>query len=171
MEAYKESGSGLLALPHLDGKAYAAASLSGSAVSLVAGALLFGIVLGDPGFMLRVNASLLMGPAVIPATAGNPPQVLLAGLLVHFVLGFVYAGLIVVVIHRWGMAVGLVGGALLGLALYLIGVYAISYFFPWIYPLRNWMLLVTHLILGGLVGAVYELLDEYDLPFPAASEA
>jgi hypothetical protein len=31
------------------------------------------------------------------------------------------------------------------------------------------MLLVTHIILGGLVGAVYELLDEYDLPFPAGS--
>jgi hypothetical protein len=169
MKTEKMSGTGFLALPHLDGRAYAIAALTASVTSLVAGLLLFGIVLGDPAFLLRVDASLLIGPTVIPVTAGNPPLVLLAGLLVHFVLGFAYAGLIILVIHRWGMAVGLVGGALIGLALYVIGVYAVSYFFPWIYPLRNWMLMVTHIILGGLVGAVYELLDEYDLPFPATS--
>jgi hypothetical protein len=166
MEPERTTETGLLALPHLDGRAYVVAALTASITSLVAGALLFGIVLGDPAFLLRLNASLLMGPAVIPVTAGHPPLVLLAGLLVHFALGFAYAGLIVLVIHRWGMAIGLAGGALIGLALYVIGVYAVSYFFPWIYPLRNWMLLVTHVLLGGLVGAVYELLDEYDLPFP-----
>jgi hypothetical protein len=169
METERTTSTGLLALPHLDGRAYVVAALTASITSLVAGALLFGIVLGDPAFLLRVNASLLMGPAVIPATAGNPPLVVVAGLLVHLALGFAYAAVIVLVIHRWGMAVGLVGGALIGLALYAIGVYAVSYFFPWIYPLRNWMLLVTHIILGGLVGVVYELLDEYDLAFPAGS--
>ena len=169
METEKTSGTGFLALPHLDGRAYVVAALTAGMTSLVAGALMSGIVLGDPAFLLRVNASLLMGPSVIPITAGNSPQVLLAGLLVHFALGFAYAGVIVLVVHRWGMAVGLAGGALIGLALYVIGVYAISYFFPWIYPLRNWMLMVTHIMLGGLVGAVYELLDEYDLPFPAAT--
>ncbi|HET7009456.1 MAG TPA: hypothetical protein VFI11_01670 [Anaerolineales bacterium] len=170
MDTRQVSEARALALPRLDVRAYGIAALTASASSLIAGLLLSGIALGDAAFILRVSASLLMGPSVIPVMAGNPPLVLLAGLLVHFALGFVYAGLIVLVIHRWGMAIGLVGGALLGLALYTIGIYALSYFFPWIYPLRNWILLLIHLILGGLVGVVYELLDAYDLPFPAASE-
>lgn len=167
MEANRTTRSEMLALPHLDGRACVVAALTASATSLVAGALLFGIVLGDPAFLLRVNASLLLGPAVIPVTAGNPPLVLLAGLLVHFALGFAYAGLIILVIHRWGLAVGLIGGAFLGMTLYVIGVYAVSYFFPWIYPLRNWIFLASHMILGALVGFVYEMLDSYDVPFPA----
>jgi hypothetical protein len=102
-------------------------------------------------------------------TEGTTAVILLVGLVLHFILTFAYAFLIVLVIHRWGLAVGLVGGALLGLALYVIDIYALSYFFPWIYPLRSWLLMLTHMMLGGLVGVAYELLDQYDLPFPVSN--
>jgi len=159
----------LLARPHLDGRAYGIAGLVGGLTALLSALVVSGVVLGDPGSLLRISASLVMGPDVVPATAGNTAGILLVGVLVHFALAFIYALLIVLIIHRWGLLVGLIGGALVGLALYVINIYAISYFFPWIYPLRSWMLLMTHMVLGGFVGAVYELLDKYDLPFPAVS--
>lgn len=165
----KTKKADLLARPHLDGRAYATAALVGGLTALLAAVVLSGVVLGEPAFLLRISASLALGPEVVPATAGNTASTLLVGVIIHFALSFAYAFLIVLVIHRWGLVVGFIGGALTGLALYVINIYAISYFFPWIYPLRSWLLLLTHMVLGGFVGIVYELLDQYDLPFPAAS--
>ena len=168
METDRGHQPGLLALPHLDWHAYFVAGLVAGLTTLLAALVLCGVVLGEPGFILRVTASLVLGPEVIPVTQGSTAQILLIGLLVHFALSFAYALLIVLVIHRWGLVVGFVGGVLMGVAFYVIDIYALSYFFPWIYPLRNWLLLLTHMILGGLVGVVYELLDKYDLPFPVS---
>ncbi|TFH66706.1 MAG: hypothetical protein E4G90_02155 [Gemmatimonadales bacterium] len=169
METEKRHRPGLLALPHLDWHAYFVAGLVASLTTLLAGLVLCEVILGEPTFILRITASLVLGPEVIPVTEGTTALILLVGLVLHFTLTFAYAFLIVLVIYRWGLAVGLVGGALLGLALYVIDIYALSYFFPWIYPLRNWLLLLTHMMLGGLVGVAYELLDQYDLPFPVSN--
>ncbi len=169
MKTEKDHPLGLLALPLLDWRAYFVAGLVAGLTTLLISLTLSAVVLGDPGFILRITASLVLGPEVIPVTDGTSPLSLFTGLLLHFALSFTYALLIVVVIHRWGLVVGFVGGALIGLALYVIDIYAVSAFFPWIYPLRNWLLLVTHMILGGLVGVVYELLDKYDIPFPVSN--
>ena len=165
METNKAQQGGLLDLPRLDWRAYIVAALVAGLTALIAGLVLCGAVLGEPAFILRVTASLVLGPEVIPVTDGSTPIILLTGSVLHLALAFVYALVIVLVIHRWGMVVGFVGGALIGAALYVIDIYAMSFFFPWIFPLRNWLLLLTHVILGGLVGVVYELLDHYDLPF------
>ncbi len=169
MASEKRQRSGPMALPHVDWRAYSMAGFGAGLAALLANLLLSDLVLGEPGFILRMTASLLLGPDVIPVTEGNSTLTILVGLLIHFALSFVYAFLVVLLIHRWGLLIGLVGGALAGLALYVINIYALSYFFPWIYPVRNWMLLLTHMILGGLVGVIYELLDKYDLPFPVVS--
>ncbi len=165
----KAKRANLVALPHLDWRAFIIAALVGGLTALVGALVASGVAVSEPTLLLRMSASLVLGPDVIPVTAGNTAGVLLVGLLIHFALAFAYAFLVVLLIHRWGLVVGFIGGALVGLALYVIDVYAISYFFPWIYPLRSWMLLLTHLVLGAFVGVVYELLDRYDLPFPAAS--
>jgi hypothetical protein len=158
-----------MARPHLDWRAFVIAAAVGGVTALIAAIALSAAALGEPSLVLRMTASLALGPDVIPVTAGKPAGILLIGLLIHLVLTFVYAFLVVLVVHRWGLVVGLVGGALVGLALYAINVYALSYIFPWIYPLRSWMLLLTHVILGAFVGVVYELLDKYDLPFPVTN--
>jgi hypothetical protein len=155
-----------MARPHLDWRAFVVAAIVGGATALIAALAASAAVLGEPTLLLRMTASLVLGPDVIPVTAESDAGILLIGLLIHLVLTFGYAFLVVLVVHRWGLVVGLVGGALVGLALYVINIYAVSYFFPWIYPLRSWMLLLTHVILGAFVGVVYELLDKYDLPFP-----
>jgi len=165
METKKAQQSRLLDLPHLDWHAYFVAAIVAGLTTLIAGLVLCGVVLGEPTFIIRITASLVLGPEVIRVTEGSTPLIFLAGMLLHFALAFAYALVIVLVIHRWGLIVGLVGGVSIGVAFYVINFYAMSFFFPWIYPLRNWLLLLAHMILGGLVGVVYELLDSYDLPF------
>mgnify|MGYP006294664701 CR=1 FL=1 len=152
--------------PHLDWRAYGIAALGGGLFTLLTGFLISAITLGEPGINLRVAASLFLGPEVIPATADSPLQVYLLGVLVHFLIAALYALLVVLVIHRWGLIVGLIGGALIGLAVYTITIYALSYFIPWIFPLRSWMATLNSLFLGGAIGVIYELFDSYDLPFP-----
>lgn len=151
--------------PTIDLRAFWIAAFTGGIAALLASVLLSQIILSEPGFLLRLSASIVMGPEVVPVTEGNPAAIWIVGILVHFILSAAFALLVVLVVHRWGLIVGLLGGVLVGLAIYAINVYSISYFFPWIYPLRSWMLLAVHLVLGGFVGVVYELLDQYDLPF------
>jgi hypothetical protein len=46
------------------------------------------------------------------------------------------------------------------LAIYAINFFAISYFVPWFFPLRSWILLLSHVLFGALAGGIYELLEE-----------
>ena len=62
-------------------------------------------------------------------------------------------------LHRWGIIVGIIGGAIFGLALYLINFYTLTYFFPWFFPLRSWMMMLSHVIYGATAGGVYEALE------------
>jgi hypothetical protein len=136
------------------------AGLIGGALYLVVGILLPWIILGDPWLIGRIVASLILGPAVVAPQDGFRLSIFLAAVVVHFVLSVAFAYLVAFVIHRGGIITGLVGGALVGLALYSINFYTASYFFPWTFPLRSWMWAVAHLIFGALVGVIYELLEE-----------
>ena len=126
------------------------------------------IILGDPFFIMRLIASLLLGPAVISPAGSLVPAVYLVALLVHFSLSMIYAVLIALIFHRWGMAVAFVGGAVFGFVIYILNFYLFSIFFPWLLPYRNWMLMVANIVFGALAGALYELLENaaiIDEPF------
>lgn len=110
---------------------------------------------------LQYNASLLLGSgAVTEPDTGT----WLVGLIVFFALSLLFALLIAVVIHRWGLWVGILGGALLGLCLYAINYYSITLLFPWMFALNTPLLIVGHLVFGAVAGGVYETLDHYDRP-------
>lgn len=110
---------------------------------------------------LQYNASLLLGSgAVTEPDTGT----WLVGLIVFYVLSLLFALLIAVVIHRWGLWVGILGGALLGLCLYAINYYSITLLFPWMFALNTPLLIVGHLVFGAVAGGVYETLDHYDRP-------
>ena len=85
---------------------------------------------------------------------------LLASLLVNTVLSVLFALVIAYVVHRGGILTGIVGGAVLGLALYAINFYTISSFFTWMYALTGWPIVVSHILFGALVGGIYEGLEE-----------
>lgn len=135
-----------------------AGAVSGLAFLLL-NMLLTQIALGSPWIIVRLAASVLMGKSVLPPPATFDLPVFLSALLVHFPLSLAFACLIAFVLHRWGMLVGILGGAIFGLALYCINFYTFSFFFPWFFPMRSWIMVVSHVAFGALAGGVYEALE------------
>lgn len=126
--------------------------------------LLSSIYFDTPWMGIRIAASLVLGPDVIFPEQGLGIGVLLLGIMIQLVLAMVYTLLIAFIVHRGGLLAGILGGALIGLGLYAINFHNFSYFFPWIFPLRNWTLLTAHLVFGAVSGGLYELFDEDDPP-------
>lgn len=128
-------------------------------VNLALTALLFDI---GPGLMMRYIAALVLGEAVLtgPTDAG----VIVTALLVHFALSVLFTLLITIAIHRWGLLVGILGGGMLGLAVYAINLYTLTLFFEWFSAINNPALAFSHIVFGMVAGGVYELFDHYDLP-------
>jgi hypothetical protein len=115
----------------------------------------------DPGLSLRYIASLVMGPGVLTQT-DNPTLIAIVGTVIHYALSLLFALIVAIVVHRWGLLVGIVGGAVLGLALYGINLYTMTVFFTWFFALNNTVLLISHILFGAVAGGVYELFDHYD---------
>ena len=140
--------------------------------SAVSGTLIFvlniflgWITLGSPWVYVRLTASIILGESALPPPAGFDAGIFLAAVLVQLALSIFYGCLVAIVIFRWGLVVGVLGGAALGLAIYIINFFAISYFFPWFFPMRSWIVLLSHVLFGALAGGIYELLeDEEFLP-------
>jgi len=113
----------------------------------------------DATIILRYFASLSMGTS---ALVGNDSSFLLVGLLTHYALSILFTLVIAIVVHRWGLGVGIIGGAILGLSIYGINLYAGTIIFEWFFAINNPLLLVSHILFGAVAGGVYEMLDTYD---------
>jgi hypothetical protein len=156
--------------PVVDWSAALWAGVVSGIVFLLANLLLTGLTLGSPWIVLRVLASIVLGSGVLPPPATFNLGIAVVALLVNTVLSILFAGIIALIIHRWGLIVGLLGGAILGLALYAINFYTFSLLFPWFFPFRSWMMVVSHLIFGAVAGGTYELLEvEEFVPVEAES--
>ena len=114
-----------------------------------------------PSLLLRYIASLVMGSDVL--TNGNSTALIVGG-IVHFALSLLFALVISIVIHRWGLLVGIIGGGILGLALYAINLYTLTLLFPWFFAINTSSLLISHVIFGAVAGGIYELFDHFDMP-------
>jgi hypothetical protein len=141
------------------------AGFVGGTVFLVTSILFTPLLLGvESGLVLRYFASLVMGEAVVNGDVTTTSS-LIVGVIVHYALSMLFALVIAIVVHRWGLLVGIIGGALLGLAIYGINLYTMTLLFPWFFAINNSVLLVSHVLFGALVGGVYEMFDHYDQPF------
>lgn len=117
------------------------------------------LVGGNGWIALRYTASMVMGAGVLPPPATFDLGVLIVALLVHFALAIIFALLLAFIIHRWGLIVGIAGGALFGLALYFVNFYTLTLLFPWFFAIRSWPLLISHIIFGAAAGGIYEALE------------
>jgi len=117
------------------------------------------VIGGNLWVMVRLFASPILGQTVLAPPATFDLVTLIVALVVHFSLSILYAMLIAYIIHRGGLIAGVIGGALLGLALYAINFYSFTFFFPWFFAMRNSIFLLTHLLFGALAGGIYETLE------------
>ncbi|MCC6802384.1 MAG: hypothetical protein IT319_05840, partial [Anaerolineae bacterium] len=151
---------------HVAWRALPVAALIAGSLFLLVNILLMPSALEiDPLLLLRYQASLVMGSGVL---LSSDASVIVVGIIVHYVLALVFTLIITIVIHRWGLVVGIIGGAILGLAIYGINLYTMTLFFPWFFAINNNILLASHVVFGAAAGGIYELLDTYDLPIEGA---
>lgn len=138
------------------------AGLAGGIVFLLTNIILAPSVL-DVGstLLLQYMAALVMGTDALTDTASS---VIIVGLIVHFAFSITLALVIAVVIHRWGLSVGIIGGAILGLCFYSFNIYTLTKYAEWFFAINSNVLLLCHVLYGAVVGGVYELLDRFDLP-------
>jgi hypothetical protein len=129
-------------------------------------------LLGSPWVFPRMTGAMVLGRDVLPPPATFDPVVAAVAFVFHMVLSFLYAALFAFILHRGGLLLGVVGGALLGLGLYAINFFTFAAFFPWFLDLRSGLVLALHVVFGALAGGVYELLEverfvPVDEPAPA----
>jgi hypothetical protein len=128
-------------------------------VFLVVNMLLSLLFLGTPWIFIRMVAALLLGQDVLPPPATFDPAIFIVALVIHLLLSLVFTTILALMIHKWGLLVGIIGGAIFGLALYAINTYTFSFFFPWFFSLRSWIILLSHVFYGATAGGMYEALE------------
>lgn len=133
---------------------------------LVAGVVLLALemlftarAVGSPWIFVRMLAAVVLGPKVLAPPATFAPGIFAAALLVHLPLSIAFACVIAFVLHRWGLLVGIVGGAVLGLALYWINFGTVFNLVPWFAPMKGMATMLAHVAYGAVAGGVYEMLE------------
>lgn len=143
----------------VDWGAAAWAGLIAGAIYLVLTLILSGIFLDTPWVLLNMTAAMVLGAGSL--LNGLTVLSVIVALIVHFAFSIIFADIIAYVIHRWGLFIGFIGGAALGLALYLINFYSFELIFPWFAAFQqSWIMAVGHVVFGAFAGGVYELLEE-----------
>lgn len=110
---------------------------------------------------LRYMGSVVLGESAVTDTGMLP---LVVGLVFHYLLSIVLALIIAIVVHRWGLLVGVIGGALLGLSFYAINYYTMTLLFDWMFASNSVVMVIAHVVFGAVAGGVYESYDHFDLP-------
>ncbi|MGH2536328.1 MAG: hypothetical protein ACRDHL_02920 [Candidatus Promineifilaceae bacterium] len=135
---------------------------------LIAGAVLLIVLLvgyplftgGSPVIVLRYISSLLLGDEVLLPGEGSDAAVVVVALIVHFVLSVLFTLLLAFIIYRWELVIGILGGALYGLALYAINFFLLTNVFDWFAPARSLPFALALVLYGAVAGGVYELLED-----------
>ncbi len=144
----------------MDWRAAVIAGLVAGALTMLLWMVLWATVTGGSVWTpFHHVAAILMGEGVLTPSQTLDLRVILAGTVVHLALAVLYALLLAFIIYRWELIVGILGGALFGLSLYLINYYTFTMLFAWFFPLRSWMALVGHIFFGAVAGGLYELME------------
>lgn len=114
---------------------------------------------GSPWITVRYIAAIVMGEDALPPPPTFDATIFVIALLVNFVLAVIFTLILATIIHEWDVLVGIVVGALFGLALYAINYYTFTRFFPWFFPVRNWTDVFSHILFGAVAGGIYEVLE------------
>jgi hypothetical protein len=144
----------------MDWKAAIRSGIISSAVLLLLVLLIVPAIRGwNTWVIVRYIASIFMGQSILPPPASFHLTALIVALVTHIIISVGTAVLLAFIIHRWGLLVGIIGGAIFGLCLYGINFFSISYFFPWFYLIKGWEMMLSHIIFGAVAGGVYEALE------------
>jgi hypothetical protein len=144
----------------MDWRAAVLAGLAAGAATLLILLVAYPLITGGtPWTVFRFIGGIALGSAVLPPpTTFDLPSAVI-GTAIHLVLSVIYTTVLALIIHRWGIAVGLLGGALFGIGLFLINLFTFTSLFDWFAALRSWSFLLLHIFFGAAAGGLYELLE------------
>jgi hypothetical protein len=118
---------------------------------------------GNFWISVRLVASILLGSEVLaPPDTFNGPA-LFAAIVTIYGVSLLATVVIALIIHRGGLILGIVGGAILGLSFHAINYYSLTAFFPQFFALNAPAVAVAHAIFGALAGGLYEWLEADEL--------
>jgi len=143
---------------HTDWKLAAWAGFLAGIVFVVMEMLLVWIFMGQsPWGPPRMIAAIVLGKQVLPPPASFDFAIVMVALIVHFLLSVVYGLILGWIVHGMDMGPALLAGAAFGLiAAYLVNFYLIApMLFPWFTEARNWISILSHLVFGLVIAAVY----------------
>ena len=145
----------------MDWKAAVLAGLIAGAVFLVVLLIAYPLATGGtPWTIFRFIGAMILGEAVLPPPTSFDAGIVITAVIIHFTLAVLYTLVLAFIVHRWRLLVSVIGGALFGLALYLINFFTFTYFFAWFYPARAWPFSLVHILFGAVAGGIYELLEK-----------
>lgn len=145
----------------MDWKAAVWAGLIAGAVFLLVLLVAYPLATGGTVWtVFRFIGAILLGEAVLPPPTTFDAGVVVTAVIVHFALSIIYTLVLAFIVHRWRLLVSVIGGALFGLALYLINFFTFTMFFAWFYPARAWPFSLVHILFGAVAGGIYELLEK-----------
>ncbi len=136
------------------------AGIIGGAVFFVSSVFLLPFATGGNAWVVaRYFASILLGTDVLAPPATFDLAIFAAAIVAHFGLSIIFALVISFIIHKGGLLAGVIRGALLGAAIYVINVYTLTLLFPWFFAMHGLPFLAAHVVYGAVVGWVYEGLE------------
>ncbi|MCB8926972.1 MAG: hypothetical protein H6652_15250 [Ardenticatenaceae bacterium] len=145
----------------MDWKAAVLAGLIAGAVFLVVLLIAYPLATGGtPWTIFRFIGAMVLGEAVLPPPTSFDAGIVITAVIIHFTLAVLYTLVLAFIVHRWRLLVSVIGGALFGLALYLINFFTFTFFFAWFYPARAWPFSLVHILFGAVAGGIYELLEK-----------
>lgn len=103
----------------------------------------------------RLAAAIVLGRSVLPPPATFDWRIMLVATGVHFTLSIVYAFVLAAAIGRLAAREAIATGALFGLVLYVVNMYAFTWLFPWFAITRDGITAVAHVAFGITAGATY----------------
>jgi uncharacterized protein (DUF983 family) len=138
-------------------------------VAGIVGTLVFAITMmgldakfsGSPWVTVRSAASLLSGDAAFAQLGKFDFGANAPGWLVYLIVGVVLAFLIALLLHRFGLIAGIIGGGILGFCTYVLLYFIVLRHLnnESLTSLSRWTLEVGHVVYGAVVGGVYEWLE------------
>ena len=134
------------------------AGLVGGIVFMMMEMLLVWLAMGQsPWGPPRMIAAMVMGKDVLPPPATFDATIMMVAMAVHLMMSVVYGLILGAIVHRMGKGAALATGALFGLvALYLVNFHVVApMMFPWFTQAQNWVSVLSHVVFGVVVAAVY----------------
>jgi hypothetical protein len=104
---------------------------------------------------VRLSASLAMGDQAVAKSVPFTADILVVGMLVHYVISIWYAVVLGLLIRKLKPGTAALAGAMYGVVLYFLHFYGLTGLYPWVANERSWIVVIPHVVFGMSAAWIY----------------